>query len=182
MFSLAIVTKSINTLIIYAILNPAYYIHTRLAADAYELPATPRFTNTIDVIRQTKLKSYFHGFAMSCLGVFVYRGSHFVLDKIGSNVRTKLDLRQSFFALAIGATCSAIGAVLLSYPFETVRRRMMLINEEDEEKNEHSLAIAKRIYSESGWKGFFGGSSIPVSMLVGHISLLILISSITSKK
>lgn len=106
------------------------YARTRLANDVkHETKSTPRqFDGLIDVYRKT-LKSdgfvgLYRGFMISCVGIMVYRACYFgfydTLKPIllGEN----FNLTQAFL-LGYGVT---ISAGLVSYPFDTVRRRMMM--------------------------------------------------------
>lgn len=110
------------------------YCRTRLANDAKSgtKGGERQFNGMIDVYRKT-LKSdgfvgLYRGFMISCVGIIVYRGCYFgfydTLKPIllGDNAHVLLS-----FALGYGVTVSA---GLVSYPIDTVRRRMMMTSGE----------------------------------------------------
>ena len=110
------------------------YTRTRLANDAKsgKKGGDRQFNGMVDVYRKT-LKSdgfvgLYRGFMISCVGIIVYRGCYFgfydTLKPIllGDNAGI-----ASSFALGYGVTVSA---GLVSYPIDTVRRRMMMTSGE----------------------------------------------------
>ena len=110
------------------------YARTRLANDAKsgKKGGERQFNGLVDVYRKT-LKSdgfvgLYRGFVISCVGIIVYRGCYFgfydTLKPIvlGDNASFLLS-----FALGYGVT---ISAGLVSYPIDTIRRRMMMTSGE----------------------------------------------------
>lgn len=106
------------------------YARTRLANDAKagKGGGSRQFNGLIDVYRKT-LKSdgfvgLYRGFVISCIGIIVYRGCYFgfydTLKPIllGDNAGVLIS-----FALGYVVT---ISAGLVSYPIDTIRRRMMM--------------------------------------------------------
>ena len=110
------------------------YARTRLANDAKsgKKGGERQFNGLVDVYRKT-LKSdgfvgLYRGFVISCVGIIVYRGCYFgFYDTLKPIV---LGDNASFlfsFALGYGVT---ISAGLVSYPIDTIRRRMMMTSGE----------------------------------------------------
>lgn len=110
------------------------YARTRLANDAKsgKKGGERQFNGLIDVYRKT-LKSdgftgLYRGFMISCVGIIVYRGCYFgFYDTLKPIV---LGDNASFFlsfCLGYGVTVSA---GLVSYPIDTIRRRMMMTSGE----------------------------------------------------
>jgi len=106
------------------------YARTRLANDAKVVGkgAERQFNGLIDVYRKT-LKSdgvvgLYRGFVISCVGIVVYRGCYFgfydTLKPILLGDDASLLLS---FCLGYAVTVSA---GLVSYPIDTIRRRMMM--------------------------------------------------------
>lgn len=106
------------------------YARTRLANDAKagKGGGSRQFNGLVDVYRKT-LKSdgfvgLYRGFVISCIGIIVYRGCYFgfydTLKPIllGDNAGVLIS-----FALGYVVT---ISAGLVSYPIDTIRRRMMM--------------------------------------------------------
>eukprot|EP00794_Sanderia_malayensis_P005897 gene5897-6582_t len=110
------------------------YARTRLANDAKagKKGGERQFNGIIDVYSKT-LKTdgfvgLYRGFVISCVGIIVYRGCYFgfydTLKPIilGDNASVVLS-----FILGYGVT---ISAGLVSYPIDTIRRRMMMTSGE----------------------------------------------------
>lgn len=107
------------------------YARTRLANDAKaggKAGGSREFNGLIDVYRKT-LKSdgvqgLYRGFVISCVGIVVYRGCYFgfydTLKPIvlGEDAGVLLSFVLGYFV--------TISAGLLSYPIDTIRRRMMM--------------------------------------------------------
>jgi len=104
------------------------YARTRLANDAKVKGAERMYNGLVDVYRKTLktdgIQGLYRGFVISCVGIIVYRGCYFgfydTLKPIllGDNAGVALS-----FALGYVVT---ISAGLVSYPIDTIRRRMMM--------------------------------------------------------
>ena len=107
------------------------YARTRLANDAKAAGkggSERQFNGLIDVYSKT-LKSdgivgLYRGFVISCVGIIVYRGFYFGLYDTLKPLLLGEDAGLLIsFCLGYGVTVSA---GLLSYPIDTIRRRMMM--------------------------------------------------------
>jgi len=108
------------------------YARTRLANDAKVAGkdgiATRQYNGLVDVYTKT-LKSdgiggLYRGFVISCAGIFVYRGFYFGLYDTLKPMLLGPDAGFLLcFALGYGVT---VTAGLMSYPIDTIRRRMMM--------------------------------------------------------
>lgn len=104
------------------------YCRTRLANDAKSKDGTRQFNGMVDVyvktIKSDGIQGLYRGFTISCVGIFIYRGMYFGLyDSIkpillGENASVLLS-----FLLGWVVT---VTAGLMSYPIDTIRRRMMM--------------------------------------------------------
>merc|ERR1712213_181418 len=104
------------------------YARTRLANDAKGKGGERQFNGLIDVYTKTiktdGIQGLYRGFTISCVGIFIYRGMYFGLYDslkpilLGDNPSVLLS-----FLLGWGVT---ITAGLMSYPIDTIRRRMMM--------------------------------------------------------
>merc|ERR1712025_1496110 len=104
------------------------YARTRLANDAKGKGGERQFNGLIDVYVKTLktdgFQGLYRGFAISCVGIFVYRGMYFGLYDtlkpmlLGPDASAWLSF---FLGWAVTVT-----AGLMSYPIDTVRRRMMM--------------------------------------------------------
>merc|ERR1712156_228294 len=115
---------SLSLLFVYSL----DYARTRLANDAKGKGGERQFNGLIDVYRKTLqsdgIQGLYRGFTISAVGIFIYRGMYFGLYDslkpilLGDNPSVVL----SFF-LGWGVT---ITSGLMSYPIDTIRRRMMM--------------------------------------------------------
>lgn len=106
------------------------YARTRLANDTKSVKkgGERQFNGLVDVYRKTLASDGFiglyRGFVISCVGIIVYRGFYFGLYDtlkpivLGENAGVAL-------SFALGYTVT-ITAGLISYPIDTIRRRMMM--------------------------------------------------------
>merc|ERR1712198_496756 len=107
------------------------YARTRLANDTKSSKkggGERQFNGMIDVYRKTiasdGIQGLYRGFVISCVGIIVYRGCYFgfydTLKPIVLGDDASLFLS---FCLGYGVT---VTAGLISYPIDTIRRRMMM--------------------------------------------------------
>merc|ERR1712213_25632 len=104
------------------------YARTRLANDAKGKGGERQFNGLIDVyvktIKTDGVQGLYRGFVISCVGIFIYRGMYFGLyDSIKPIV---LGDNASVFLSFILGWIVTVTAGLMSYPIDTVRRRMMM--------------------------------------------------------
>lgn len=105
------------------------YARTKLASDLKAKDGGKRqYSGLIDVYRQT-LKTdgfvgLYRGFNISFVGIFVYRGFYFGLyDTVMPNLPS--NLQNPFIKFCVGYVVTVV-AGLMSYPIDTIRRRMMM--------------------------------------------------------
>merc|ERR1739845_290250 len=109
------------------------YARTRLANDTKSAKkagaaATREFNGLIDVYKKTLatdgIAGLYRGFVISCVGIIVYRGCYFgFYDTLKPIVLGDNAGLMASFALGYVVT---ISAGLVSYPIDTIRRRMMM--------------------------------------------------------
>merc|ERR1711913_133287 len=104
------------------------YARTRLANDAKGKGGERQFNGLVDVYTKTLksdgIQGLYRGFAISAVGIFIYRGMYFGLYDT---------LKPMVLGADAGVTVSfllgwavTVTAGLMSYPIDTVRRRMMM--------------------------------------------------------
>jgi len=144
---------------------PLDFARTRLAADVGK-GANRQFTgllNCISTIMKTDgLIGLYRGFVVSIQGIIVYRGAFFGLfDTAKAFVPSDFKgFKRVFANWAVAQTVTAIAGVI-SYPFDTVRRRMMMqsgrkAGQEREYKN--TLDCWVKIARKEGAGAFFRGA------------------------
>jgi len=106
------------------------YARTRLANDnkSSKKGGERQFNGLVDVYKKTLasdgIQGLYRGFAISCVGIIVYRGFYFGLyDTLKPMLLGEDASFLLSFSLGYGVTVSA---GILSYPIDTIRRRMMM--------------------------------------------------------
>lgn len=135
------------------------YCRTRLANDAKAKGKEREFNGMVDVyvktIKSDGLVGLYRGFVISCVGIFIYRGMYFGLYDslkpilLGDNNSVILS-----FLLGWGVT---ITAGLMSYPIDTVRRRMMMTSGQAV-KYKGSVDCAVHILKNEGFMSMMKGA------------------------
>jgi len=104
------------------------YARTRLANDAKGKDGKRQFNGLIDVYKKTLasdgLSGLYRGFAISCVGIFIYRGLYFGLYDTLKPMFLGPD--ASFLISFLLGWAVTVVSGLASYPIDTVRRRMMM--------------------------------------------------------
>lgn len=138
------------------------YARTRLANDtksAKKGGGERQFNGLIDVYRKTLasdgVAGLYRGFVISCVGIIIYRGCYFgfydTLKPIllGDNASLALS-----FALGYGVT---VVSGLISYPVDTIRRRMMMTSGQAE-KYAGSWDCFTKIMKKEGFMSLMKGA------------------------
>ena len=137
------------------------YARTRLANDAKagKGGAERQFNGLIDVYRKT-LKSdgfvgLYRGFVISCVGIIVYRGCYFgFYDTLKPIILGEDASIVTSFILGYVVT---ITSGLISYPIDTIRRRMMMTSGEAV-KYKGSWDCAVQILKKEGFMSMMKGA------------------------
>lgn len=106
------------------------YARTRLANDtkSSKKGGERQFKGLVDVYKKTLasdgVAGLYRGFVISCVGIIVYRGCYFgFYDTLKPMLLGEKASLMASFALGYVVT---ISAGLVSYPIDTIRRRMMM--------------------------------------------------------
>jgi len=104
------------------------YARTRLANDAKGKGGERQFNGLVDVyvktLKSDGIQGLYRGFTISAVGIFIYRGMYFGLYDtlkpmlLGENAGVLVSFLLGWFV--------TVTAGLMSYPIDTVRRRMMM--------------------------------------------------------
>merc|ERR1712059_15453 len=104
------------------------YARTRLANDAKTKDGTRQFNGLVDVyvktLKSDGIQGLYRGFTISAVGIFIYRGMYFGLYDTLKPLLLGADAGVGIsFLLGWAVT---VTAGLMSYPIDTVRRRIMM--------------------------------------------------------
>lgn len=137
------------------------YARTRLANDAKSAKkgGERQYNGLLDLYKKTLATDGFaglyRGFVISCVGIFIYRGMYFGLyDTLKPIVLGPSSGFAVNFALGYIVT---VTAGLMSYPIDTIRRRMMMTSGEAVKYN-GSIDCAVQIFKNEGFKSFMNGA------------------------
>ncbi|KAM3198187.1 hypothetical protein ACQJBY_073358 [Aegilops geniculata] len=137
------------------------YARTRLATDAIESRANKRqFRGLLDVYKKTLatdgIRGLYRGFSVSIVGITLYRGLYFGIYDTMKPIVLVGPLEGNFLAsFALGWTITTFSGAC-AYPFDTLRRRMMLTSGQPF-KYRSAFHAVKQIVSTEGFFTLFRG-------------------------
>jgi solute carrier family 25 (adenine nucleotide translocator) protein 4/5/6/31 len=139
------------------------YARTRLANDAKAVKkgkaAEKQFNGLIDLYTKTLksdgIQGLYRGFVISCVGIFIYRGFYFGLyDTLQPMLLGEKANVAMNFLLGYSVT---VTAGLMSYPIDTIRRRMMMTSGQAV-KYKGSMDCAVQIMKNEGFGAMMKGA------------------------
>jgi len=138
------------------------YARTRLANDtksAKKGAGERQFNGLVDVYRKTLatdgIGGLYRGFVISCVGIIIYRGFYFGLY---DTLKPMLlgDNASFLLSFGLGYTVTVVSG-LLSYPVDTIRRRMMMTSGQAEKYN-GSVDCFLKIVKKEGFMSLMKGA------------------------
>ena len=162
------------------IVYPLDFARTRLAADVGSNKAR-EFSGLVDCLSKTMSRggpmAMYQGFGVSVQGIIVYRGAYFGLYDSAKGVLFKDERKASFVAKwAVAQAVTALAGVL-SYPFDTVRRRLMM-QAGGEKQYTGTIDCWRKIAANEGPRAFFKGAWSNVIRGAGGAFVLVLYDEI----
>jgi solute carrier family 25 (adenine nucleotide translocator) protein 4/5/6/31 len=161
------------------IVYPLDYARTRLASDVGS--GNPQFAGLGDCLMKTMKQggffSMYAGFGVSVVGIVAYRGPYFgVFDTLKELNPWKKDKGPvGLFSKFCIAQFTAIIAGFISYPFDTVRRRLQMQAEKPKEQWLYSgtADCAVKIVKDEGVSAMFKGFAANVLRTLGGALVLV---------
>ncbi|KAJ3335153.1 ADP/ATP carrier protein aac3 [Gonapodya sp. JEL0774] len=156
---------------------PLDYARTRLANDGMSAKSggQRQFNGLIDLYSKTLTTDgvigLYRGFMVSALGIVVYRGLYFGMYDTFKPLMPGT-LQDSFVAQFLLGWAVTVGATTVSYPIDTVRRRMMMTSGEAVKYNT-SLDAFSQIIAKEGILSLFKGAGVNVVRAVGSALVLV---------
>merc|ERR1711935_349403 len=131
------------------------------------------------------IKSVYNGVGVSVVGIIPYRGTYFGLfDTLSGYNPYQTDENAVTRAASkfVCAQSSAICAGYVSYPFDTVRRRLQMQSEKPAEEWVYKGTgdCFRKIVAEEGTTALFKGAGANALRTVGAAMVLVLYSEITA--
>jgi len=161
------------------IVYPLDYARTRLASDVGS--GTPQFSGLFDCLGKTisggGFFSMYNGFGVSVVGIVAYRGPYFGLY---DTLKEKNPWKKEKGVVGLGskfaiAQFTAIVAGFISYPFDTVRRRLQMQSEKPKSEWLYSgtMDCAVKIVKDEGIGAMFKGFAANVLRTLGGALVLV---------
>jgi len=166
---------------------PLDYARTRLASDVGSGKKT--FNGLGDCLMKTAkgpqgVMSLYNGFGISVAGIIPYRGTQFGLNDtiLGLNPWRE---DRGFTGVAskwAGAQFSVIMSGFVTYPFDTVRRRLQMQSEKpvDQRMYKGALHCAQKILKDEGSAAMFKGAGANVLRGTGAALVLVLYGELSA--
>jgi len=136
------------------------YARTRLANDNKSKTGTRQFNGLIDVyvktLKSDGIQGLYRGFTISAVGIFIYRGMYFgMFDTLKPLLIGGKD--SSVAASFLLGWAVTVTAGLMSYPIDTIRRRMMMTSGGGA-KYKGSIDCAMQIMKNEGFMSMMKGA------------------------
>ncbi|XP_026702789.1 ADP/ATP translocase 1 [Athene cunicularia] len=162
---------------------PLDFARTRLAADVGKGASEREFTGLGDCIvkifKSDGLKGLYQGFSVSVQGIIIYRAAYFGVYDTAKGMLPDPKNVHIVVSWMIAQTVTAV-AGLVSYPFDTVRRRMMMQSGRKgaDIMYKGTIDCWKKIAKDEGSKAFFKGAWSNVLRGMGGAFVLVLYDEI----
>lgn len=163
------------------IVYPLDFARTRLAADLGK-DGHREFNGLVDCVTKTIKKSgpvgLYQGFMVSVQGIIMYRGAYFGFYDTGKSFFFEDEAKANIlYKWMIAQTVTAC-AGFVSYPFDTVRRRMMMQSGAEKQLYTGTMDCWYKIAKIEGRKAFFKGAWSNVIRGAGGAFVLVLYDEI----
>jgi len=143
------------------IVYPLDFARTRLAADVGKADSR-EFKGLADcLIKIAKSDGpigLYRGFFVSVQGIIIYRAAYFGMFDTAKMLFTQDGQKLNFFMAWGIAQVVTVGSGILSYPWDTVRRRMMMQSGRKDIMYKNTLDCALKIIKNEGMSAMFKGA------------------------
>jgi solute carrier family 25 (adenine nucleotide translocator) protein 4/5/6/31 len=155
---------------------PLDFARTRLAADVGKGPETRQFNGLVDclgkIYKSDGLAGLYRGFGISVLGIIVYRACYFGGYDTAKRSILKPDTHVVYKFMVAQVVTGISG--LLSYPLDTVRRRLMMQSGRKDVMYTGTFDCFRKIAANEGPKAFFKGALSNIIRGAGGSLVLVL--------
>lgn len=165
------------------VVYPLDFARTRLAADVGSGGAR-EFTGLIDCLKKVGQKDgaqgLYRGFGISVIGIVAYRASYFGCFDTGKALMFPDMKKANPVAVFVFAQVVTNAAGIISYPLDTVRRRLMMQSGRTGADIQYTgtMDCIKKITQQEGGKAFFKGCFSNVLRGTGGAMVLVFDSKI----
>jgi len=160
-----------------SVVYPLDFARTRLAADVGKTAGDRQFNGLVDcltkIYKSDGLKGLYQGFGVSVLGIIAYRACYFggydTLKRVFFS-----DGRGNIFLKFLMAQCVTGVSGLVSYPLDTIRRRLMMQSGRKDVMYTGTVDCFNKILKNEGGKAFFKGALSNILRGMGASLVLVL--------
>jgi len=160
---------------------PLDFARTRLAADVGKAGATREFSGLgnclTKIFKSDGLVGLYRGFGVSVQGIIIYRAAYFGFFDTAKGMLPDPKNTPFLISWAIAQTVTTV-AGFISYPFDTVRRRMMMQSGRADKMYKNTIDCWGKIYKSEGGNAFFKGAFSNVLRGTGGALVLVLYDEI----
>ncbi|XP_038066832.1 ADP/ATP translocase 3-like [Patiria miniata] len=160
---------------------PLDFARTRLAADIGKAGTGSRqFKGLGDcltkIVKSDGIIGLYRGFGVSVQGIIIYRAAYFgTYDTVKGLIPSQYNNILVSWMIAQTVTT---GSGVVSYPFDTVRRRMMMQSGRKDVMYKNTMDCWKKIFKQEGPSAFFKGAFSNVLRGTGGALVLVLYDEI----
>ncbi|XP_065310974.1 ADP,ATP carrier protein-like [Dermacentor albipictus] len=164
---------------------PLDFARTRLAADTGKGAGQREFSGLgnclTKIYKSDGLMGLYRGFGVSVQGIIIYRAAYFGFFDTAKGMLPDPKNTPIFISWMIAQTVTTVAGII-SYPFDTVRRRMMMQSGRAVEERQYKSTVHcwGKIYKTEGGAAFFKGAFSNVLRGTGGALVLVLYDEIKS--
>lgn len=157
--------------------HPFQFLHTRLAADVGR-GETRQFSSLRNclgtILRSDGVRGVYRGLFASMQGTIVYRGFYFgAYDAVRSVMPRQQQLGLQMLSNFFAAQCVTLGAGVVSYPFYTVTRHLMMQSGRSDPMYNGITDTWRKIVRNEGIRGLYRGVTVSIVKGVGGAVFLV---------
>lgn len=164
------------------VVYPLDFARTRLAVDVGKGEGSRQFNGLVDCIAKIAKSDgplgLYRGFGISVMGIIVYRGAYFGLFDTGNAIIFGDSKDANFFAMWGFAQLTTTAAGVISYPMDTVRRRLMMQSGRADKMYSGTIDCFNKILANEGSGAFFKGAASNIIRGTGGALVLVLYNKI----
>lgn len=157
---------------------PLDFARTRLGVDMGKAESDRQFKGLLDcafkIFKSDGLTGLYRGFGVSVIGIFVYRAFYFGCYDTGRDLLLTGNLKDSLVIKFFFAQLVVTSSESLSYPLDTVRRRMMLQSGRVIKEYTSAVDCFSKILKNEGASAFFKGNFSNIVRSIGSSMVLVL--------
>ncbi|CAI2371941.1 unnamed protein product [Moneuplotes crassus] len=161
-----------------SLVYPMDFARTRMGVDVGRTNSERQFTGLTDcltkIIKHDGVFGLYRGFGISVTGIIIYRAAYFGLYDTGKVYVFPEGSSKNFFAMWMFAQVTTTIAGIVSYPLDTVRRRLMMQSGRDDVLYKNTRDCFIKIYRNEGSAAFFKGQWTNIVRGLGCSLLLVI--------